>query len=201
MHSSLSPWTPSVHRGSICKEVWSRQPEPKLPFSIELLLLCLKLACSEKLSCHEFLVNAQILSFAHGKIGDTTLTSNNKPSRFWNANIPLNICPSENKPPLKKTFEKYKPQGLFSEFYGISPNNVGRMYFLNLGMRGLKIAKNSRWDSANPTGIGGILGRMAGPCLSHPGSMWDGWGVPPHPTWVTPHPTPPGFLCSLISNL
>ena len=31
VHSSLSPWIPSVHRGSICKEVRSRHPEHKLP--------------------------------------------------------------------------------------------------------------------------------------------------------------------------
>ena len=41
-----------------------------------------------------------------------------KPSRFWNANFPPYISPSKNKP-LKRAFEKYKPQlGLFSEFYG-----------------------------------------------------------------------------------
>ena len=30
---------------------------------------------------------------------------------------PPNISPSKNKP-LKRAFEKYKPQGLFLEFYG-----------------------------------------------------------------------------------
>ena len=33
---------------------------------------------------------------------------------------PPNISPSKNKPPQKRAFEKYKPRGLFSEFYGIS---------------------------------------------------------------------------------
>ena len=34
-------------------------------------------------------------------------------NRFWDANFPLNISPSE------RIFEKYKPQGFFLEFYGI----------------------------------------------------------------------------------
>ena len=33
--------------------------------------------------------------------------------------VPPNTSPSKNKP-LKRAFEKYKPRGLFSEFYGIS---------------------------------------------------------------------------------
>ena len=106
------------HRGSICKEVQSRHPEPKLPFSTKLLLLCLKLACSEKLSCHEFLINRPWKNCRH------KFPSNNKPSRFWNANSPPNISPAENKPPPKKTFEKYKPRGLFSEFYGTIHDNT-----------------------------------------------------------------------------
>ena len=51
--------------------------------------------------------------------------SNYKPSQFWNANFPPIISPSECKPlpkisPSKRSFEKYKPRGLFSEFYGNS---------------------------------------------------------------------------------
>ena len=50
--------------------------------------------------------------------------SNYKPSQFWNANFPPIISPSEYKSlpkirPSKSSFEKYKPRGLFSEFYGI----------------------------------------------------------------------------------
>ena len=57
----------------------------------------------------------------------TQIPSNNKPSRFWNANFlpnispshykppPLIISPSHHKPP-KKTFEKYKPRAYFRNF-------------------------------------------------------------------------------------
>lgn len=50
--------------------------------------------------------------------------SNYKPSQFWNANFPPTISPFEYKPLpkislSKGSFKRYKPQGLFSEFYGI----------------------------------------------------------------------------------
>ena len=42
---------------------------------------------------------------------------------------PTNISPSKNKP-LKRAFEKYKPQGLFSEFYGIPFNSTALGFHL-----------------------------------------------------------------------
>ena len=56
---------------------------------------------------------------------DTNFPSIISPANFKNANSPPIISPSEYKPlpkisPSKRSFEKYKPWGLFSEFYVIS---------------------------------------------------------------------------------
>ena len=87
VHSSLSPWFPSVHRGSSIPPPWTQTS------IFNKVVAVLKLACSEKLSCHEILVNAPILSFAHGGIADTNFPPIISPADFETQNFPPNISP------------------------------------------------------------------------------------------------------------
>ena len=48
---------------------------------------------------------------------ETIFRSQYKPSGFWSENFLPYISAFKNER-LKRTFEKYKPRGLFSEFYG-----------------------------------------------------------------------------------